>query len=140
MCKSNPVKLLLQALVLAAVSLVASAGSAFAHGGGAANYERLQAHAATTYTQHQQDAAAGAVFYVERGQTNGDDVKSAPCRGESSGHVAGVSCCSISCHAALAVPAAQSLGVCELLGARIGLSDLLEGRSNDRTERPPKLS
>lgn len=140
MRKSNPIRLLLQALVLAAVGFAMSAGSAFAHGGGAAAHDRPQARAAATHADHERGRAGDAVSYVDFLQTDNTGVTSGPCGGETSRHMAGESCCSIACHAALAVPAVDSLGACDLPGAGIELADLLQGRSSDRTERPPKLS
>jgi len=146
MRKSNPIRLLLQALALAAVGFAMSTGSAFAHGGGAVPQDRPQAHAAATYADHQRDRAGDAVSagdamsYVDFVPTDSAGVTSGPCSGETSKHMAGEGCCSIACHAALTVPAVDSLGACDLPGACIGLADLLQGRSSDRTERPPKLS
>lgn len=140
MRKSNPIRLLLQALALAAVGFAMSAGSAFAHGGGAAPHDRPQAHATATHADHQRGGAGDAVSYVDLVQKDSAGVSSGPCSGETSRHMAGESCCSIACHAALTVPPVDSLGACDLPGACIGLADLLQGRSSDRTERPPKLS
>lgn len=139
MRKSNLIRPLLQALALAVVGLAISAGSAFAHGGDAPQ-DRPQVRAVATHADHQRDRAGDAVSYVELVQTDRAGVTSGPCSGETSRHMAGESCCSIACHAALTVPAVESLGACDLPGACIGLTDLLQGRSNDRTERPPKLS
>lgn len=136
--KSNPIKLLLQALSLAAVSLAMSVGSAFAHGAGV-DHDRSQAHAAATYAEAQASHAGDVA--LDLFQAVRAVVISAPCTGGPSEQPVGGSCCGIACHAAATLTAVDSLGVCDLPGTRIvGLADLLEGRSNDRTERPPKLS
>lgn len=136
MRKSHPLKLLLQALSLAVVGLAMSVGSAFAHGG----HGQPQVHATATHAEHQAGHASDGVASLEFAQTDDEELSTAPCRGESSGHAAGEGCCTIACHAALAAPTADAVGTVDLPGTRIvGLADMLEGRSSDRTERPPKL-
>lgn len=142
MRKSNPLKLLLllRALVLAAVSLAVSVGPAFAHAGGAASHQRPQAYAATAHADHQRGHVPDAASCVGLVQADGGDLSSAPCHGGLSGHGAGENCCTLACHAALTVPAVDPLGAFDLPEPRIfGLTEMLEGWSSDRTERPPKL-
>ena len=138
MRKGNPIRLLLQALTLAAVSLAMSVGSALAHGGSVANLDQLQAQAAAAHVEHQQ--AANAAPHVEVVQIHAGDAIGGPCSGQPAEHAPGASCCTIACHAALTAPAADPLGAFDLPGTRmVDWPDMLEGRSSDRTERPPKL-
>jgi selectin P ligand len=54
-------------------------------------------------------------------------------------HAPGGGCCTMACHAALAVPAIDTPSVASVpVGRLIDLSETLEGRSSARTERPPK--
>lgn len=141
MCRSHPIKLLLQALSLAAVSLAMSVGSAFAHGGGAANQDQSQVHVAATHGEHQPGHVVGAASCEALVQADGNDLSSGPCPGDPSGHAMGEGCCAIACHAALAVPAIDPVAAFDVPAApALSLEDMLEGRSSDRTERPPKLS
>lgn len=141
MRKCHPIKLLLQALSLAAVSLAMSAGSAFAHGAGTANHDQSQAHVVVAYLEHLPDNAVDAASREAMVRADGNDVSSAPCRGDPSGHAMGESCCTVACHAALAVPATDPLSAFDVPRMpTVSLEDMLEGRSSDRTERPPKLS
>jgi hypothetical protein len=141
MRKSHPIKLLLQVLLLAAVSLAMSVGSAFAHGGGAANRDQAQVHTAATHAEHQPDFAGDAASCEAFVQADRDDLSSGTCRSDPSGHAMGEGCCTVACHAALAVPGIGPLAAFDVPRApMVALEDMLEGRSSDRTERPPKLS
>lgn len=140
MRKSHPIKLLLQALLLGAVGFAMSVGSALAHGSGSTNHEHLQVHPAATYAEPQLGHAGDAAPYEALVQADDNDPGSAPCR-DPSGHAVGDGCCAVACHAALAVPGIDALAPFDVPRARmLGLEDMLEGRSSDRTERPPKLS
>lgn len=141
MRKCHPAKLLLQAFSLAMVSLAMSVGSAFAHGGGTANHDQSPVHVAATYAEHQPDHAADASSFDALVQAESNDLGSEPCRGDSSGHPMGEGCCTVACHAALAVPATDPPAAFDVPSMpTVRLEDMLEGRSSDRTERPPKLS
>ena len=118
-----------------------SVGSAFAHGGGAANQDQSQVHVAATYSEHQPGHVADAASSEALVQANGNDLNSGPCSGDPSGHPMGESCCTVACHAALAVPAIDPEAAFDVPRTpALSLEDMLEGRSSDRTERPPKLS
>jgi hypothetical protein len=133
----NPLKLLLQVLSLAAMSLALSMGSAFAHG----DHHQATAHSAATHADHRTDEIADVAPGVAVIHAPGDAQESAPCHGESSGHGTGEGCCTIACHAALAAPAIDPIGAVDLPRTRIvDLVDRLEGRPSGRTERPPKRS
>lgn len=135
----DPLKLLLQVLSFAAVSLALSMGSAFAHGGGAANHHQPAAHGAATHADHHASHVADVATQLALIHSPGDTLGSAPCHGESSGHATGEGCCTIACHAALATPGVEPVGGVDLPGARIvDLVDMLEGRPSGRTERPPR--
>ena len=141
MHKSHPIKLLLQVLLLAAVSLAMSVGSAFAHGGGVASHDQSQVYAAAMHAEHPSDIAVDAASCEAFVRADGNDLSSGPCRGDPSGHAMGEGCCTVACHAALAVPGIDAVAAFDLPNApAVGLEDMLEGRSTDRTERPPKLS
>jgi hypothetical protein len=140
MRKSNPIKLLLRALTLAAVSFALSVGPAFAHGGGTAGHQQPQAYAATAHPEHQPGHVPDAASCMGLVQADDSDLSATPCHGVPSGHVAGENCCTLACHAALTAPAVDSLGAFDLPESLIfGLTGMLEGRSSDRAERPPKL-
>ena len=141
MRRCHPVKLLLQALMLAAVSLALSVGSALAHGGGTANHDQSPVQAAATYAEHHPGLAVDAASCDALVQADGNDLSSGSCPGDPAGHAEGESCCAVACHAALAVPAIGPLAAFDMPRApALSLEDMLEGRSSDRTERPPKLS
>lgn len=141
MCRSHPIKLLLQALSLAAVSLAMSAGSAFAHGGGTASHDQSQVRVVAMSGEHQPGHVVDAVSREALVQADGVDLSSGSCPGDPSGHAMGGGCCTVACHAALAVPAIGPLAAFDVPRApALSLEDMLEGRSSDRTERPPKLS
>lgn len=139
MRRSHPIKLLLQALSLVAC-LVMSVGSAFAHGS-TVNHDQWQVHIVLPDGEHQSGHVVDAASCDALVQGDGNDVRSAPCHGEPSGHAMGESCCTVACHAALAVPAIDPVAAFDVPRAPVlSLEDMLEGRSSDRTERPPKLS
>lgn len=141
MRRNHPIKLLLQALSLAAVSLAMSVGAALAHGGNTASHDQQLVHVGATYTEHQPGHAMDAGRCEALVQAEGNDFGSAPCSGDPSGHAMGEGCCTVACHAALAVPAVGPLAAFDLPRApAVTLEDMLEGRSSDRTERPPKFS
>jgi hypothetical protein len=135
----DPLRLLLQVLSFAAVGLAISTGSAFAHGGGAADHHQATAQSPATHVDHRIGQIADVEVAVIHAP--GAPLKSGPCHDESSGHATGEGCCAIACHAALAAPAIDPVGAVDLPGARIvGLLDRLEGRPSGRTERPPRRS
>jgi hypothetical protein len=141
MRKRNPIELMLQVLSLAALSFALMAGSAFAHG---ASHHGRSAAPVETISAEARDALggdeAGTLPAAYWSQAENGHVGAAPCSGDSpTGHAPQGDCCSIACHAALAAPGVDSPGAVDPPdGHVLGLTDRLEGRSSDRTERPPK--
>jgi len=135
---SNLLKLLVRAIVLATVGLVMAVGSALAHGG-AAGHSHQPAHDAFAHTGHQAGQATTAPC-PDLAVTDGEQPHPANCPVDPSGHMAASGCCTIACHAALATPTVDVAGAGDLPGVRIAsIADMLEGRSSDRAERPPRL-
>ncbi|WP_296344648.1 hypothetical protein [Reyranella sp.] len=137
MRSANPLSYLMRALLLALVGFgfVVSAGAAFAHDG--RHDGRVAAEPSTHHAHDQQGQAAQKASSDEAANTDAD---ANPCpRNQSPDHSSN-NCCNIACHAALAAAPMDPVGTLPPHGARIvGLTDLLVGRSNGRTERPPRL-
>jgi len=131
---------LAQAVLLALAAWVLAAGVASAHGGHAGVYTRSSSESVSSLpaaSQHKDIAAGRAELaegnhaFVERSED--------PCpAGNPAKHTG--SCCTVACHAAMAAPAIDPW-----IGPRVvsplfaALSDMLEGRCGDRSERPPRL-
>lgn len=131
----------MRALLLALVGFgfVVSAGAAFAHDGrhdrrtGGPSYSEPSAH----HSHDQQGATEQEASSDEAANIDGDAI---PCPRNQPPDHASNNCCNIACHAALAAAPMDPIGTLQPHGVRIvGLTDLLVGRTNGRTERPPKL-
>lgn len=139
-------KMLAQIVPLAIMALALAGGSAFAHGGHAAAHDHAvaQVQAADVERQPMGEAlTAGMSDSITALQANDPghaaDQGGMPCSGDHQKGDSGT-CCTIACHAALTAPIVEPLGALEPPSVRVvGLADMLEGRSSDCTERPPKL-
>lgn len=137
MREANLIRMLTQVVSLAMVALAFMVGSAFAHG----SHDQVATQIQANDVEWHESSASGtsrSVMMPAGGAGPGDIL----CSNEhqKTGSASG-SCCTIACHAALAAPAIEPLGAHEPPSVRIvGLIDMLEGRSSDRTERPPRLS
>jgi hypothetical protein len=141
MFRTNLVYRLMRVLLLAAAGFVLAAGGAAVHEGRIATdtQERHASMQVTSATHHARDSAASELPADLAVHVDHQRETSVPCsEGRAGGHPSGT-CCTVACHAALAAPPIGLLGSSELSVSRIvALADMLEGRSNDRTERPPK--
>jgi len=115
------------------------AGTAVAHEGHTASGERraqIQAPSSThqTYDQEASELPSNAAVLQADRQSG-----SVPCSDDrAAGHASGT-CCTIACHAALATPPVEPARTREHPKTRVALlTGMLEGRSGDRAERPPK--
>lgn len=133
---------LVRALSLAVVGFVLMTSAASAHEGRAQN--RIHLHAAVSQTtQLAQDRRAVTNAPVSAGHSVQVDCEGGgagiPCPEDGPApHMSG-SCCNIACHAALAAATIEDPGAYELSGPSLaGPTDLLVGRADDRTERPPR--
>lgn len=141
MRRTNPVRLLARALALAAVGFVFAAGAAAAHERHIATdaQERHAVMPAASSTHHSDDYAASELPADMAVQADHDSQGSAPCSEDRAGGHPSGTCCTVACHAALAAPPIGFVRSSELANPRIvAFDDMLEGRSSDRAERPPK--
>ena len=135
----GPITMIVRALLLAVLGLAISSGLALAHGNVAHAQTAIERHAHVEQSAdvHATNDLVASLDALEQVAHSG-----VPCPSgeQSGGHTAG-GCCNVACHAALASFAAGPIATVDLSGARIvGLTDMLEGRSSDRTERPPRRS
>lgn len=146
MREANIIKMLTQVVSLAMITLALTVGSAFAHGGPATSHDhaamQVQAQAAE---QHPSDGSAVVATSLPATAIQENAVKASagetPCSNDHRSGSNSEGCCTIACHAALAAPTIEPLGAHEPASVRtVALVDMLEGRSGDRTERPPRLS
>lgn len=139
MRRLGPVTMVVRALLLAVLGLVVTSGVALAHGNvahGPIATERQSSDAQFTDAHSTMNPVA-SLDALEQVAHSG-----APCSSDeqSGGHRAG-GCCNVACHAALASFAAGPIATVDLSDTRVvGLTGMLEGRSSDRTERPPRRS
>jgi hypothetical protein len=135
--------LLARAFALAAVGFVVAAGAAAAHEGYVPTDPHGR-HASTpvaSVTLHSDDYAASELPADVVVQGDHNNQNSAPCSEDRAGGHASGTCCTVACHAALAAPPIGLGGSPELASSRIvAFVGMLEGRSSDRAERPPKLA
>lgn len=129
---------IVQALLLAFAAWVLAVGAASAHGGHAHADHRPVTVMASQPVAHE-DATAPAASLPDGTEAPATH-EGGTCPGDgAASHAAG--CCTIACHAAMAVA-----GIDAWAGPRIAcpvpmlLSDLLEGRCGDRSERPPRFA
>lgn len=141
-------RLLAQIVSLAVLGLVLTGGSAFAHGGHATAHDRVVVQIQAIDLERQPgggssmtDTSDSMSAMQANDADHAADRGGTPCSGNPHGAgSASGNCCTIACHAALATSVIESLGMPEPPSVRVvGLADMLEGRSSDRTERPPKL-
>jgi hypothetical protein len=142
---ANIIRMLTQVMSLAMVTLALMAGSSFAHGGPAASHDHaaMQVQAQAAEQQPGDSAAAVATSLPATAIQNAVKASAGetPCSNDHRSGSDSEGCCTIACHAALAAPIIEPLGAHEPASVRIvALADMLEGRSGDRTERPPRLS
>lgn len=126
-----------QALLLAFAAWVLVVGAASAHGGHTHADDGPVPAVASPHVAHEGPATPAA------GLPRGAEVPVAhhggKCPGDST-TTHGEGCCTIACHAAMAAP-----GIDAWAGPRLSssapmlVSDLLEGRCGDRSERPPRF-
>lgn len=130
---------LAQAVLLALAALVLTAGVASAHGGHAGTDARPAAEAAVPMAASPHQGFAAIASDVEEGIEAIVDHRENSCpTGTPAKHTG--SCCTIACHAAMtSVPLDAWVGPRAASSLPAGLSDMLEGRCGDRSERPPRL-
>jgi hypothetical protein len=140
MSVTRPLGKIAQALLLAVAAWVLAVGAASAHGGHAHAYDRPVTVMASQPVAHEEPVAAtaGLSQETEPSATHEGGGCQGGCPGDGpANHAEG--CCTIACHAAMAV-----VGVDAWAGPRIAspvpmlMSDLLEGRCGDCSERPPR--
>jgi hypothetical protein len=139
MRRLDPVTMIVRALLLAVLGLAVTSGVALAHGDVAHVHIATERHLHDVQPadNHSTNNPVASLDALEQLAPSG-----APCSSDerSGDHMAG-GCCNVACHAALASFAAGPVAAIDLPGTRIvGLTDMLEGRSSDRTERPPRLN
>jgi hypothetical protein len=141
-------RLLARIVSLAMMGLALTVGSALAHGGPAAVHDQAVTQVQAPDMKRQPggessmtDTSDSIAAMQANDADHAADQGGMPCSGNPHGAgSASGSCCTIACHAALATPYIEPLGALEPPSVRVvGLADMLEGRSSDRTERPPKL-
>ena len=141
MREANIIRMLTQVVSLAMVALALTVGSAFAHG----NHDQVATQLQANDTERQpgdESSASGTSGSVMVMQADGAGPGDMPCSDDhqKTGSASGT-CCTMACHAALAAMTIEPLGAHEPPSVRVvGLADMLEGRSGDRAERPPRLS
>lgn len=129
---------LAKAVLLAVAAWVLTAGVASAHGGHAGVDSRSSSESVSSLHATQHNDMAGSAELAEGNHAFVERSKD-PCpAGNPAKHTG--SCCTVACHAAVAAAAIDPwIGprvVSPLLAA---LSDMLEGRGGDCSERPPRL-
>lgn len=129
--------MVVRALLFAVLGLAITSGVALAHGDFAHVQIASERHSfdVKPANSHSATSPAASLHAPEPLAHSG-----APCPSEeqSGDHMAG-GCCNVVCHAALATFAPGPVAAIDLPATRIvGLTDMLEGRSIDRTERPPR--
>lgn len=138
MLMSNSLGLLARALLLAVTSLVIATGVVTAHGASSMASDpspwRIDVQAA--HYAHDGWATKKATYAVVI-----EEHDAGPCAGHTSDGHSPDGCCSIACHASLAMVATENPGTCEPGKFRpAGFSDMLVGRPSDCNDRPPKRS
>ena len=137
----NPFASILRAVLWAAIGLTLSAGMATAHQGHiSAVADGVQASTEVVHRSQAHGTVSDQAQAEDGQQAMSVDHGDLPCSsGGNPGHFSG-SCCTVACHAALTVIAPQPFDSHELPLQRVATwIERLEGRSSDRTERPPKI-
>jgi len=128
-----------QAFLLALAAWVLTAGVASAHGGHAGSDARSAAEAVAPTSDVRREGPVTSATGFEEGAeaVAGHDKGSCP-TGAPAKHSG--NCCNIACHASIPV-STLDLWSCDWAASSPvpGLSDMLEGRFGDRSERPPRL-
>jgi hypothetical protein len=143
---TNPISWLLRALSLAVMGCLLSAGTAAAHAGHASHHgqtaQSLPSGSSITSSGNvatpagEKDLSLAAKEPM--GQAEAAMQHPGPCsEHQSAGH--DDDCCAVACHAALAALPVGPVLAAETPSLRLfGVSRTLDGRSGERTERPPK--
>lgn len=138
MVAARSLRRLTQAVLLALAAWVLTVGVASAHGG----HESVDAKAPAvatlqTNSSSRADLSETAPDAQETAVAVADQSESSCPTGSPTKHAG---CCTIACHAAMAAPAIDSfIGPKVASSLPADLSDMLEGRCGDRSERPPRL-
>ena len=139
MVNTPSLRKLAQAVLLALAAWVLTAGAASAHGGHSSTDAKPAAEASSHISvAHHAGLAATAADVEPRTEAVADHRENSCPTGAPAKHTG--NCCTIACHAAMASPVVDAW-----IGPRVpstppaGLSDMLEGRCGDRSERPPRL-
>lgn len=137
MIVTRSLRKLAQACLLALAAWVLTAGVASAHGGHGGHGAQVPVQTASSLQPSHHDDVAMAFDLPEEIAPAEHGGSSCP-SGMPATHSA--SCCTIACHAAMAVPPIDAwAGPRAASPPLVGLSDMLEGRCGDRSERPPRL-
>jgi hypothetical protein len=137
MRRLGPITVVVRALLLAVLGLAVTSGVALAHGDVARVQIGTERHSYDVQPTdiHSTNNPVAPLDAPEQLAHSGAPGFSDE---QSGDHMAG-GCCNVACHAALASFAAGPVAARDLPGTRIvGLTDMLEGRSSGRTERPPR--
>ena len=137
MRRLGSITMVVRALLLAVLGLAVTSGVALAHGDVALVQIAAERHSYDVQPAdiHSTNNPVASLDAPEQLAHSG-----APCSSDeqSGSHMAG-GCCNVACHAALVSFAVGPIAAIDLPDTRIvGLTDMLEGRSSDRTERPPR--
>lgn len=138
MAVTRPLRKIAQALLLAFAAWVLAVGAASAHGGHGHADDRPPAIAASQHVVQEEPSTPAA--NLPEGAEMPAAHKGGACPGDGAANH-GEGCCTIACHAAMAAP-----GIDPWAGPGIAssvpmlVSDLLEGRCGDRSERPPRFT
>jgi hypothetical protein len=146
MPRTNPISWLLRALSLAVMGCLLSAGTAAAHAGHGSHHGQatlsLPSESSITSSGNVAAPAGENDLHLAganpMGQAEDAMQHPGPCsEHQSAGH--NDDCCAVACHAALAaLPLGPVLAPERPTLRLFGISRTLDGRSGDRTERPPK--
>ncbi|TAJ32448.1 MAG: hypothetical protein EPO67_11370 [Reyranella sp.] len=136
MTVTRSLRKLAQACLLALAAWVLTVGVASAHGG---HGSQVPVQTVSPLPPSYHDDGATTFDLPEEIAASAEHGGSSCPSGTPATHSA--SCCTIACHAAMAVPPIDAwAGPRAASPLLVGLSDLLEGRCGDRSERPPRLA
>jgi hypothetical protein len=146
MPRTNPISWSLRALSLAVMGCLLFAGTAAAHAGHASHHGQatlsLPAESSITSPGNVTASAGASDLHLaaKHPMEKAADAMQHPgncSEHQSAGH--NDDCCAVACHAALAAVPSGPVLTAEGPSLRLfGMSRALDGRSGDRTERPPK--
>lgn len=134
----RPLRKIAQAFLLGFAVWVLAAGAASAHGGhaGAEGRPAKEVSVASPHASHEAPAMSTSSEEAEAPAAHPGGT--CPNDGTAS-H--GEGCCTIACHAAMTVSGIDAwAGPGGASSVPMSLSDMLEGCSGDRSERPPRLA